>query len=148
MFYTEQEMLAQIKGWEYIIAVFFLSLFLVFWMLLSRERRRRRSALRRNTVSALRQVRHQEPPVGITCPVCQPSAKLSRKTWQTIAKSKEDCSSYSRNALPCWIVRGLVQDDMEVPCASCEAYVRGMEQLTKAAVARAKGDSISQAPAA
>ena len=40
MFNTVQELMAQIKGWEYGIAIVFVISFIVFWRVLGRERRR------------------------------------------------------------------------------------------------------------
>ncbi|MDP2953206.1 MAG: hypothetical protein Q8O76_07835, partial [Chloroflexota bacterium] len=41
MFYTVQELLAQIKAWEYYIAVLFLATFILYWWALSRAPKRR-----------------------------------------------------------------------------------------------------------
>ena len=40
MFNTVQELMAQVKGWEYGIGIVFLLLFLGFWRLLGRERKK------------------------------------------------------------------------------------------------------------
>lgn len=148
MFNTEQELLAQIKGWEYIIAISFLVLFILFWWMLSRERKRRRLA---RATPMLLQKNHQRP-VASTGESAYPRyVSRIQPCWearQCPPEARERCPGYVLSPLPCWVARGLVSEKRSELCTTCPVYLQGMERLVEAVTSRSKGDTHSQTPAA
>lgn len=111
MYYTVQELLAQIKGWEYIIAIMFLGLFLAAWLAISQERPRRRQLL--------------EVPVGHQTPPCWESQHCPPEV-------RERCPAYALSPLPCWVARPLVEGRRMESCTTCPIYAKGTERVIEA----------------
>ncbi len=134
MFYTVQELMAQIKGWEYIIAIVSLALFLAFWKLLSRGPRRlpavgqrpRQAARGESTALAASKPQITMGAQGLPCWV----------TRECPPQVREGCAAYRLDPLPCWVARSVVDKQARGQCDTCPVYARWMERL----VARARPD--------
>ena len=118
MFYTMQELMAQIKGWEYIIAVVFLG----------RERPR----------LAARGPRHGQ--AGNGNGTRRPrGARLegtagATRCWEArncSLETRERCPGYVLRPLPCWVANPMVAGERLNACSGCPIYVQGMEHLVK-----------------
>ncbi len=127
MFYTLQELMAQIKGWEYLIAVAFLGMFLAFLYLLVRGGRTGLQ-VRQSPVAAL--------PVGgvqVAGATQGRGQTLDRATAEGPKPLDEagDYDGYTLGVLPCWVGRPLVTGRQLGICATCPVYTQGMERLTE-----------------
>ena len=131
MFYTVQELAAMIKAWEYYIAILFLAIFIVFWQLLSRESRRRRSQPVRIAPQSL-QGRLVEGARDSTGSGLRPRATPCWETKQCPPEVRKDCPAYVMNPVPCWVARPLVTGKPWERCASCPVHTKGMERLVEA----------------
>ena len=112
MYYTVQELMAQIKGWEYLIAFAFLGLFLVGWMTIGRERSGRRDS--------------QEAP-GMATP--------SKPCWEVQGcppEVRDQCPAHALSPLPCWVARPLAAGKKLESCTTCPTYIEGMERVLDA----------------
>ena len=118
MFYTMQELMAQIKGWEYMIAIVFVILFITMWGMLGRERRVPREQMRAEVVSATK------------------SGQTLRST-QAATESREQCSEYATGSLPCWVTRSWIEGEATGMCDACDVREEGIGRL----VAKARAAS-------
>ena len=113
MYNTVQELMAQIKGWEYLLAFAFLGLFLAGWLTIGRERTRRREPL-------------DAPSVATSAPPC----------WEVHgcpSEVREQCPAYALSPLPCWVARPLAEGKGTGSCTTCPTYAEGMERVVEAA---------------
>mgnify|MGYP001574442675 CR=1 FL=1 len=130
---TAQELMAQIKGWEYMIAVLFLSLFIWFWRELGRERRRRRQLQPAPPLIRSLSERHQATKGYTLRTSLGPRAQPCWEARQCSPQTRERCPGYALSPLPCWVARSLVEGKRWEPCATCPVYTQEMERLLEVA---------------
>ena len=146
--HTLQEFIAFTKGWEYIIAIVFLFLFIGFWALLSAPKTERAVAkqeekaparsrrVRRAVIEAPRPSRATDGvPIGL--PQWGNPAPASASALQAMAggahcwdmrgcpeNSRNTCPAYARPDIPCWEARKLaIQSGPDGNgCAECNVY--------------------------
>ena len=126
MFNTMQELAAQIKGWEYGIAIVFLILFVTFWQVAGRERG---TARHRQQPSTLLQYAGNGN--GRRSPG-RDAVTRTRPCWESkecAPDIRDNCSAHRFNALPCWIARPLAEGSTPEGCVTCPIRVEGMEHL-------------------
>ena len=113
MYNTVQELMAQIKGWEYLLAFAFLGLFLAGWLTIGRERTRRREP------QETRRVTTSTPPCWEVreCP----------------SEVRDQCPAHALSPLPCWVARPLAEGKRMGSCTTCPTYTEGMERVEEAA---------------
>ncbi len=117
MYNTVQELMAQIKGWEYLLAFAFLGLFLGGWLTIGRERTSREEPQEAHSVAT-------------SAPPC----------WEVHdcpSEVKEKCPAHALSPLPCWVARPLAEGKRVRSCVTCPTYVEGMERVVEAAKNRA-----------
>ena len=117
MYNTVQELMAQIKGWEYLLAFAFLGLFLGGWLTIGRERTRRK-----------------EPPEARSV------ATSALPCWEVRgcpSEVKDQCPACALSPLPCWVARPLAEGKRVGSCITCPTYAEGMERVVEATKKRA-----------
>ncbi len=133
MVHTLQQLQAQIKGWEYIIAILFLVLFVWFWAVLNHGPRKR--------------VLVQRLPPPTDTPPDQPDHAVekaqvfasrlnhgSRPCWEIRRCPpvvRNSCAAYALKSLPCWIAHQFVSGEKKEACATCELYTQWLERAIR-----------------
>lgn len=136
MIYTAQEMAAQIKAWEYYVAILFLVVLIAFWRLLGREWRARRKA---------QPAGHAPQPGGGDHLVAGGDmSQLSTSRPPRAQELKAECAQYAGSPFPCWLARQLTSREEDRGCASCHVFAQAIEQLTEAAKQQPTASTVSK----
>ena len=124
MFNTMQELMAQVKGWEYGIAIVFLLLFATVWPVLARERVTRPQVQRARARDR----------GGNGARLGAGSVKPNWQSEQLPSEKREQCGEYTLNpTLPCWVARPLVEGGRSDSCPTCPMYNQDIERLIRTA---------------
>ena len=118
---TLQEFIAYTKGWEYIIAISFIALFVVFWQLWSRgapaEDRRHVKEEAAGQFATLAQGWESTADPVLQQPLC----------WQVKNCSVEDrraCPAFGNGNTACWQAKQLARGwtEADKACLACQLY--------------------------
>ena len=144
MFYTVQELLAQIKAWEYYIAVLFLATFILYWWALSRAPKRRLRLQPSRVASQPPLMRYERDEGNAARPNTGRPPTPCWEARQCPPGVRLSCPAYGLAPLPCWFARLLMLGQVWEPCLACSIYSRDMERLRGAARKKSPGDPLPE----
>ncbi|MBM2832487.1 MAG: hypothetical protein HW414_1539 [Dehalococcoidia bacterium] len=117
---TLQEFIEFTKGWEYVISIAFLALFIFFWRVFSTEPQARRTVPVGKTAPATAGGRHMS--------VAGASAYLQNsRCWEVKGcrvESRANCPAYRNPDVPCWQAKGAASTGVGLSsdCMGCHLF--------------------------
>lgn len=126
---TLQEFVAFTKGWEYIIAIVFLALFIGFWRMFTTEPLKKESVrVEEKAVARVRERRPSTVPGSVlaTQPVLQNSYCWEVK--HCTEENKAACPAHTNPNIPCWQAKAVANVGARVnnDCLGCQVYSTGL----------------------
>ena len=131
MIHASQDLIAQIRGWEYLIAIAFVLLFIPFWRALNHEKERPKRAQRVGVPasSARRSAGAQGETVALRR---DPKTISCWESRQCPPEVRDQCPAYTLAPIPCWVACQLANGERSRPCATCPIHTQAMKRVVEA----------------